>query len=242
MSNSNLGERIRRARLKNDYTQAAVAEKLGVNPGIVSHWENETRRPNLENRRKLEELLGLLDAAIDFDGEFGRWLKHEREKQNMTLDQLSEKSGISRGGISHIETGRVANPTSKTMRKLAVALKVSEQEGIANEVIEEVEKSNEIEGLGKLLDFLPFEEKDIPDGPGVYILYDVSNRPIYVGQGQKISARIKFHQDKFWFKEPIVVSGAYITVSDDSLRKQLEEILIRFLKGNAVVNKHYVDR
>ena len=238
MSNSDFGENIRRSRLKYGYTQAEIAEKVGVVSGMVSHWERGTRQPHKKNRNKLEELLGPLDAAIDFDGEFGRWLKQEREKQNLTQDQLSSRSGLSTGYISHIETGRVANPRSETMKRLADALRKTGDGSIGRELIE-VEQNNDIQGLGKFLDFSPFEPDDIPDCLGVYVLYDRTKRPVYVGQGE-ISVRIGDHKTRFWFKEPIVQFGAYIEVRDKSLRRQLEEILIRFLKGNgAVVNQHY---
>lgn len=242
MSSGDLGKNIRRSRLKSGYTQAEVAEKVGVVAGIVSHWERGSRQPGEANRKKLEELLGPLDAAIDFDGGFGRWLRREREKQNLTQDQLSSRSGLSTGYVSHIETGRVANPRSETMKRLADALltdasKKTEEGSIGRELID-VEQNNDIQGLGKFLDFSPFEPDDIPDCPGVYILYDRSERPIYVGRGD-ISIRIRDHKTRFWFKEPIVQFGAYIEVRDESLRKQLEEILIRFLKGNAVVNKQF---
>jgi hypothetical protein len=50
------------------------------------------------------------------------------------------------------------------------------------------------------------------------------------------------HEDKFWFKFPIVSHGAYIEVKDDALRHQVEQVLIKFLKSNAVINKQSVDQ
>ena len=67
MSDSDIGARIRRLRLKYAYRQAALASKIGVSPGTLSRWERGNQCPRQASRRKLEELLGPLDARIDFE-------------------------------------------------------------------------------------------------------------------------------------------------------------------------------
>lgn len=52
----------------------------------------------------------------------GYRIKEAREKQNMTQEELAEKSGISRTIISRLEGGRPTTTTSKTLLKLAKAL------------------------------------------------------------------------------------------------------------------------
>ena len=59
------GEILRRLRLKNGYTQAEVEEKVGASRGMVSHWERGSRQPLESNRKKLEDLLGPLDAPLE---------------------------------------------------------------------------------------------------------------------------------------------------------------------------------
>lgn len=49
-------------------------------------------------------------------------LKEKREYMNMTQEELSRISGVSRTTISLIETGNLKNLESKTMLKLAIAL------------------------------------------------------------------------------------------------------------------------
>ena len=49
-------------------------------------------------------------------------IKEFREKAKMTQEELSEKSGISRGTISALENGTARNTTSKTLIKIAQAL------------------------------------------------------------------------------------------------------------------------
>ena len=88
-----------------------------------------------------------------------------------------------------------------------------------------------------MIDFDPYDAKEIPNKPGVYVLYDISQRPIYVGKANKISGRLHDHSSRFWFKRPLVETGAYIEISNEELRDQIETVLIQFLKNNAVINK-----
>ena len=60
------------------------------------------------------------------------------------------------------------------------------------------------EGLGELIDFNPHSADDLPTGSGVYVFYDLSNRPIYIGQSEDMKRRIREHREKFWFKAPIM--------------------------------------
>jgi hypothetical protein len=54
--------------------------------------------------------------------------------------------------------------------------------------------------------------------------------------------RVGDHNEKFWFKYPIVSNAAYVEITDENLRHQIEQILIGFLKSNAVINKYSVVR
>jgi len=49
-------------------------------------------------------------------------LRAERERQGLSLSEVSERSGIDRATISRLETGKVPNPTVGTLRDLARAL------------------------------------------------------------------------------------------------------------------------
>lgn len=54
----------------------------------------------------------------------GYKIKEVRESQKMTQEELSEKSGVSRGTISALENGAVRTTTTKTLLKIARALNV----------------------------------------------------------------------------------------------------------------------
>ena len=98
-------------------------------------------------------------------------------------------------------------------------------------------------GVGRLTDFNPHDEDDFPTEPGVYVFYDISERPVYIGESGNIRSRIRgSHFEKFWYKRPIVEKASYVRVDDEKLRRQLEDTLIKFLKSNAVINRRQVDR
>jgi len=159
-----------------------------------------------------------------------------RQTKGLTVPELAAKAGISIPAIYNIENGKAQNPHSKTIAALQEALGGKfEQEG-------ELEKSSEIAGLGQFVDFDPHDAPAWPKEPGIYVFYDIAERPIYVGQASNIATRMRAHHDKFWFRRPIVENAAYIQVAEKKLREQIETILIKFLKSNAVLNKQQVER
>lgn len=253
-----LGRRIRRARMAEGLTQRQVAEKIRVNQAQVSSWETGRAEPNEGHLKRMAKLLGDLSAPkkkrsesleseaeieAEDDGDnvtnaFGEWLRDTRKAAGLSRHELSETSGVSWMAIRNIEAGNTQNPQDKTRKRLETALNATVPEDIEAEAIEE----RTIKGLGELSDFDPHAEDDIPTCAGVYVFYDISNRPIYIGQGQNISKRVKDHAEKFWYKRPIVHYAAYIEIVDKTLRYQVEQVLIKFLKSNAVINKQSVER
>lgn len=55
----------------------------------------------------------------------GEKIKKLRKNYRMTIKDLSDKSGVGKSTISEIETGKVKNPKSETLSKLAKALNVT---------------------------------------------------------------------------------------------------------------------
>jgi transcriptional regulator with XRE-family HTH domain len=170
--------------------------------------------------------------------DYGEWLRGRREAAGKSREELAAAAGVSAIQIYNIETGRTLNPRDRTRRALERALK----EQAPQQLVQAVEESAQIEGVGRLTDFDPHSDEDFPREPGVYVLYDISDRPIYVGKSGNIRDRIRGHVDKFWYRSPIVEKAAYVRVDDATLRGQLEETLIKFLKSNAVINQRLVDR
>lgn len=165
-------------------------------------------------------------------------MRNAREIAKLSVFELANASGVSQVQIYNLESGRSANPRNETKRRLEKALKTKVPEDVRSEVADE----QLIEGLGALTDFDPHDDDDRPAVAGVYVFYDVSDRPVYVGKARNIKARVATHEEKFWFKYPIVNHAAYVEIKDEALRHQVEQVLIKFLKSNAVINRQSVDR
>lgn len=60
-------------------------------------------------------------------------IREIRTKQNMTQEDLSRKSGVSRATVSGLENGKIKVTTTETLLKLAVALGVKVGELIFTE-------------------------------------------------------------------------------------------------------------
>jgi transcriptional regulator with XRE-family HTH domain len=174
---------------------------------------------------------------------FGNWLEATLIQRGMTQTTLARLSGVSGASIGKIIRGEIRNPRKSTRTMIEGALGHDLDESIEISIAEEVN----IEGLGEFSDFDPHSDTNLwPEGGGVYVFYDISHRPIYVGQSGNIQRRLKDYLEgtrrPWWFARPIVESASFIPVEDEHLRKQLEKVMILFLKSNAVLNKTFVYR
>ncbi|MEP7247460.1 MAG: helix-turn-helix domain-containing protein [Gammaproteobacteria bacterium] len=105
----------------------------------------------------------------------------------LTVGELAAKADVSVPTVYNIIAGRAQNPHPRTIASLEQAL------GDTCESKEEAREASEIAGIGQLIDFNPYDPKEISAKAGVYVLYDISQRPIYVGKASKISGRLNDH-------------------------------------------------
>jgi transcriptional regulator with XRE-family HTH domain len=222
-------------------SQSELADKIGVSAMTISNWERIKTSPGDDEEVRLRAVLGdALESPelLTTSSPLATWLTKARLSAKMSVPELALKSGITPPAIYRIEQGVTRNLRKRTREQLEKALGAA----MPKDALAEVEVEAAVEGLGQLEDFDPHIDEERPDEPGIYVLYDISERPIYVGEGAKVRARIRDHEEKFWFKRPIVESASWIKIADDTLRRQVETLLIKFLKSNAVINKQNVVR
>lgn len=240
----NFGKKLKYARIRNAMTQAELGEKMEVSQATISQWENGNVLPSLRQKKTLNTILGEWLSAKgdksteDSPGALGAWLTRVRLSKKISVPELAAIANLSVPAIYNIESGRILNPRKETVLKIEKAL----SESISTELKEEIKEEATIEGLGEFVGFDPHNKEDLPKFPGIYVLYDVSDRPVYIGQGMDVRARILKHADKFWFKYPIVDTAAFVEIDNKDLREKIERLLIRFLKSNAVINIKDVKR
>jgi transcriptional regulator with XRE-family HTH domain len=234
------GQEIKTRRKALGLSQAALGELVDITQGGVSAWETGRASPGLAQQEALERVFsaGAPATIASPSQDYGEWVRSRRLEAGLSREQLAAASNVSAPQIYNIETGRSTNPRAKTRAALERA--VNEQ--APQELVEAVEESAEIEGVGHMSDFDPHSEDDFPREPGVYVFYDISDRPVYIGKSANIRDRVRGHVDKFWYRSPIVEKASYVRVDDATLRGQLEETLIKFLKSNAVINQQLVER
>ena len=77
----------------------------------------------------------------------------------------------------------------------------------------------------------------MPISSGVDVFDDRNDHPIYVGQTRNLRRRVKQHEERFWFKKPLIDSASFIPIKDNTLRESVEEALIYLLRSSAVINE-----
>ena len=89
---------------------------------------SDARRATPEGQAEEEEVIRKVREdfpPLAIDPELARALsalRAERQRQGLSLSDVSERSGIDRATLSKLETGKVPNPTVGTLRALAHAL------------------------------------------------------------------------------------------------------------------------
>ena len=58
------GQRLRRIRKEKGLTQRTLAEKVGVNQHLISHYERETNKPNVTTLEWICEALGVTATEL----------------------------------------------------------------------------------------------------------------------------------------------------------------------------------
>lgn len=233
-------KQIKNARLSLSMSQEDFGNILGMSGSSVSMLENDSYIDVDEGDNNYNTWSAILsgdkEKLKNLPNPIAYWLKHTRKREKLSINQLASKSGLSAYEIKPIERGEQPRNIS-LITKIEMALNDKAPTNLS-----ETSQSNVIPGVGTLVDFNPHNINERPLCSGIYVFYDISDRPIYVGESKNIRNRIKQHEEKFWFKQPLVEYAAYIDIKDDKLRKGIEQILINFLRSNAVLNKQHVSR
>ena len=237
--------RLREARVPAGLTQAALAERFDVSQALISVWESGNGKPRGQVRGHVTSWIESIEGSEQSSeaGEeeqssaFGEWVSNERQSRGWSRADLADRAEISAQAVYLIETARVRNPWKQTRDRL---IKAFGNTPAPQEVLEDLEEEAEIAGGGELNDFLPWDDKTIPEAACVYVYYDRTDRPIYIGQTNHLRRRNSQHQENDkWFFRRLVERGAYIELRKKEDRDRTEKLLIHFLGRNTMFNKHH---
>ncbi len=133
------GDKLRQIRTEKKISQGQLAEKIGVQKALISHWErNMVKNPSDDSIRKICEVLEIEKEVLYkqeeaeekkkkiFDGGMLRFL---RESGGYSQKELAVKMGLKGGEftISKMERG-VIGCKSANVKKLARFFGVDEQD------------------------------------------------------------------------------------------------------------------
>jgi transcriptional regulator with XRE-family HTH domain len=179
-----------------------------------------------------------LDQRLDDASPFGDWLRKEIAKRDISIQELADKAGLTYVGVWSIVKGHTRSPRDKTRAKLYAAL----DSEVPSEIETEVENQSNVSGY-TWTDFSPYDLQTIPELGGVYVFYDITDRPVYVGKSRSnVRSRVQDHRSRFWFREPLVIRGSFLAIPERDMCDKIEMILIKFLGTHALLNQKGVQR
>ena len=237
------GEWLKEKRIESDFTQTELSKKLGVTQVTFSTWERSQSLPRINTLKEIVKLFGLppeLQKNKEKEvSSFGVWLRKTRTRKGMTQEELSKKADVTSLAISFIETGHTQSPRAETIESLRKAL----GEKLNKEVKRDVNEEKEVAaGLGEYYGPFPIKnwKENAKATPCVYVLYDRVRRPVRIGQTKNLSRRLQEYEDNYWwFRIPTTCEFAYVEVSEEKERKQIEKTIIKFLGKHAIFNKQH---
>ena len=119
-----LGERIKQARIKKEWTQEFLAFKLKVSKNSVSKWERDKQVPTKEIQKKLERIFKIkLQEEKETTTKkqekncIVNIIKQARQAKKLTQKELASKLGISASKVSSWENNK-STPNAEMQAKL----------------------------------------------------------------------------------------------------------------------------
>jgi transcriptional regulator with XRE-family HTH domain len=172
------------------------------------------------------------EQNVESEQSFGDWLRSEMAKQEISIQDIANKTGLTYVGIWNIVKGHTRSPQQATRAKISQALNSQ----IPVEIETEIDSQASVSGY-TWTDFSPYDLQTIPELGGIYVFYDITDRPVYVGKSNtSVRSRVQDHQTRFWFKQPLVMRGSFLAVPEAEMCDKIEMILIKFLGTHALLN------
>lgn len=122
------GSQIRALREERGYTLQDLAHKASLSLSYLSEIERGSKRPSLKTIDKLAVALNvgknqLVDGEVEYSLSLGDKIRMMRSDKKFSLQDFSQKAGISLSYLSEIERGTVY-PAISTLKRIAEELEV----------------------------------------------------------------------------------------------------------------------
>lgn len=130
-----LNEKIRKLRKEKNITQEELGKRVGVSTSMIGMYETNARKPSYAVLLKIAEyfntttdyLIGNIEEVDDVvvKLELGHKIKNRRLDLGLTLEEIENKVGVSKGTVQNWESGYIKNMKRNNIALLAEALRVS---------------------------------------------------------------------------------------------------------------------
>jgi len=122
-----LGTTIRDFRKQRGFTLQVLSDQLGISCSFLSAVEREVKKPSVAMVKKLSDVLNISPTylfGIGTEKVYGEKISFIRRGRSLTIEELSELSGISAERIQAYEEG-TEEPDLDTLDRLGEALSVT---------------------------------------------------------------------------------------------------------------------
>jgi transcriptional regulator with XRE-family HTH domain len=120
-------QRLQEARVARGFSQAQLAQRVGVDPSVINSWETRGGRPSVRNLSRVAVALGLsVSDLYSSDSDAVGTLVDLRVQAGLTQRQLAAELGVSQARVSDWERG-VGRPTADQAGLYAVIVGCDEE-------------------------------------------------------------------------------------------------------------------
>jgi transcriptional regulator with XRE-family HTH domain len=112
-----LGERLRRHREEQGWSQLEMARRLGVSLSVVGRWEAGRCRPKGGYLAKVTTMLAGEQSAAPASVTVGERLRATRTLQNLSLQAMADRLGVGLATLSRWESGE-REPAGKHLARV----------------------------------------------------------------------------------------------------------------------------
>lgn len=152
--NMGLGATIRDFRKQRGLTLQEISEQLGVSSSFLSAVERDVKKPSVSMVKKLSDVLNISPTYLLATGTekvYGEKIKFIRRGRSLSIEELSELSGVSEELLISYEEG-TKEPDLETLDKIAEVLSVTvryflEKSADTLSIGERVRREREKQGL-----------------------------------------------------------------------------------------------
>ena len=122
-----MGDQIKTVRQIRGLTQKELGDRMGIDASTVRKYESGRLNPKIETVQKIADALempvGAFLPSMGLAENFGSRVREARKKQQLSMEQLGQKMGISGSLVGRYERN-VENPKPDTIKRFADALGV----------------------------------------------------------------------------------------------------------------------